>query len=149
MTPKEILNYGIKAEAKRLGLDLREEFEFHDARKWRFDYALPSLMIAIEYDGHHESGATARRRAGLKPLTKSGHSTLKGLSRDHEKTNTAQCMGWIVLRFTAMHFNEKSRKAENLRGAFATLTAAINARKASSQSGDRPGSGMLDLHGGS
>ena len=33
------------------GVEIEKEFKFHPKRKWRFDYAFPFLMIAVEVDG--------------------------------------------------------------------------------------------------
>lgn len=130
MSPKEILFYTLRDIAQKEGVELKAEVTFHPVRRWRFDWAIPAYKIAIEYDGHHESGARSRARAGLKPLDKSGHSTLAGLTGDHEKTNAAQIQGWLVLRFTAPFMNEDGRKKHKLTGPGATLQEAIDARKA-------------------
>ena len=62
------------------------EFAFHPTRKWRFDYAIPAAMVAIEVEG----GAYTNGR----------HTRGKGFENDLEKYNTAESMGWHVLRFT-------------------------------------------------
>ena len=59
------------------------ELKFHPVRRWRFDYAWPDYMVALEVDG---GGAWGR------------HGRPSGMSKDNEKINTAQTMGWIVLR---------------------------------------------------
>jgi very-short-patch-repair endonuclease len=79
------------------GHDVQTEFKFHPTRKWRFDMAIPSLMIAIEYEGVY----------GIK----SRHTTMSGYTGDCEKYNEAVVLGWRVLRFTA----------KNIRGAFETI----------------------------
>lgn len=65
-----------------------QEYTFHHERKWRFDYAIPNLKIAIEQEG------------GIWLKGKSGHSSGKGISRDMEKYNEANLLGWIVIRRT-------------------------------------------------
>ena len=67
-----------------------EELEFHPSRKWRFDWAIPSLKIAIEYEGIFSK--------------KSGHTTISGYTKDCEKYNAAQILGWKVLRYTAKNY---------------------------------------------
>ncbi len=62
------------------------EHRFHVERRWRFDFAWPDLMIAVECEGH-----------GGK---KSRHLTYLGYTNDCEKYNEAAIMGWKVLRFT-------------------------------------------------
>lgn len=62
-----------------------QEHRFMHSRNWRFDYAIPLLKIAIEYQG-----GTFRKQ-------KSSHTSVAGQTRDWEKFNEAQIRGWIVL----------------------------------------------------
>lgn len=62
------------------------EFMFHPTRKWRFDYAIPAAQVAIEVEG----GAYTQGR----------HTRGRGFEADMEKYNTAEAMGWHVLRVT-------------------------------------------------
>lgn len=62
------------------------ELLFHPTRKWRFDYAIPAAMVAIEVEG----GAYTQGR----------HTRGRGFEADMEKYNTAEAMGWHVLRVT-------------------------------------------------
>ncbi len=69
------------------GLPLPErEFLFHKRRKWRFDFAWPDLLIAVEVEGGVFSGGR--------------HVRGQGYESDCEKYNEAQLLGWMVLRFT-------------------------------------------------
>ena len=68
------------------------EYKFDDVRKFRFDYAISSLMIAIEYEGIMSD--------------KSRHTTIGGYSKDIEKYNLAVTQGWKVLRYTALNYLE-------------------------------------------
>lgn len=63
-----------------------QEYRFHPTRKWRFDFAWPELMLAVEIEGH--GGAKSR------------HTTFTGYTKDCEKYNEAVILGWRVLRFT-------------------------------------------------
>ena len=63
-----------------------KEYKFHEVRKWRFDYAIPSVKVAIEIDG----GVWEYGR----------HNRPQGYINDMEKLNNAASMGWLVLRFT-------------------------------------------------
>jgi hypothetical protein len=60
------------------------EHRFHPKRKWRFDYADPISMVAIEYNGGVWSGGR--------------HNTGAGYLRDLEKINSALEMGWVVFQ---------------------------------------------------
>jgi very-short-patch-repair endonuclease len=68
------------------GLKYEKEHKFHDKRKFRFDYAIPDIKLAIEYEGGTWSGGA--------------HTRGKHYSSDCEKYNLAQINGWIVLRYT-------------------------------------------------
>lgn len=68
-----------------LKIEIEREYPFMHSRNWRFDYAIPSLKIALEYQG------------GVFMKSKSGHSNIAGQTRDWEKFNEAQVRGWIVI----------------------------------------------------
>ena len=65
----------------------QREYRFHRRRRWRFDFAFPSLMLAIEYEG-------------------SFHRTKERFAPDMDKYNTAQIEGWVVLRFGRKQLND-------------------------------------------
>lgn len=67
-----------------------EELVFDDVRKFRFDWAITSLKIAIEYEGIFSN--------------KSRHTTISGYTEDCEKYNLAIANGWRVLRYTAINY---------------------------------------------
>ena len=64
----------------------KAEYRFLKKRRFRFDFAWPSLKIAIEIEGGVWSGGRHTRGAGY--------------SRDIEKYNLATRAGWKVYRFT-------------------------------------------------
>ncbi len=66
--------------------EFEREYRFHPSRKWRFDFAAPRLLIAVEIEG----GIFGK---------KSAHNTGTGILRDMEKSNEAQRLGWRVFRF--------------------------------------------------
>ena len=70
-------------------------------RKWRFDYAIESIMVAIEYEG------------GIF-LEKSGHNTAKHYTKDTDKYNRAAVLGWQVIRVTAMNYLTVLETLENI-----------------------------------
>jgi len=73
------------------------EFRFHKIRRWRFDFAWPDLMIAVEAEGGAEMHG---RRTKQGKVLKSGHLTVSGFRKDCEKYNEAAALGWCVLRFS-------------------------------------------------
>lgn len=60
------------------------EYRFHQTRKWRFDFAWPDALVALEVDGGQFAFRGGR------------HST----DADREKLNTAAALGWRVFRFS-------------------------------------------------
>ena len=68
------------------GLNVETEYRFHPTRQWRFDYAIPAARVAIEVEGGIFTGGR--------------HTRGKGFANDLEKYNTAESMGWHVLRIT-------------------------------------------------
>lgn len=62
-----------------------EEHRFCE-RKWRFDFAIPSLMLALEIEGGVWSGGR--------------HTRGKGYQGDLTKYATATSLGWTVFRFS-------------------------------------------------
>ena len=74
-------------QSKLLGLPTPErEYKFHPKRRWRLDFAWPSLMLAVEIEGGVWSGGR--------------HTSGVGFTSDCEKYNEAVCLGWRVLRVT-------------------------------------------------
>lgn len=69
-----------------------EELKFHPVRKFRFDWAIPSLKIAIEYEGVISK--------------KSRHTTINGYTTDCVKYNLATTHGWKILRYTAKNYRD-------------------------------------------
>lgn len=75
----------------QLGEEVWAEYPFHPTRKWRFDYAIPELKIAIEIDG-----GLFNTYMGKHP---GRHSGGVGQREDMEKMNEAAAMGWLVFHF--------------------------------------------------
>jgi very-short-patch-repair endonuclease len=62
------------------------EYQFHPTRKWRFDFAWPDALLAVECEGGTWTGGR--------------HTTGSGFEADCEKYNEAALRGWTVLRYT-------------------------------------------------
>lgn len=78
------------------------EFKFSEERNFRFDWAIPDLMLAIEYEGIFSE--------------KSGHTTLSGYKKDVEKYNLATKLGWKILRYTADNYLDFENDLNHLLG---------------------------------
>lgn len=65
-----------------------QEYRFAKPRRWRFDFAWPELLFAVEVDGLVANGL-------------GGHQTIKGVNNDCEKVAEAILLGWTVLKVTA------------------------------------------------
>jgi len=83
-------------------LDLRRgmsrELRFHGERQWRFDFAWPAELLAVEVEGGLWIGGR--------------HNRPKGMTEDMDKYNAAALLGWRVLRVTESHI--KSGQAVQL-----------------------------------
>lgn len=66
--------------------EMVKEYRFHPTRKWRFDYAIPSHLIALEVEGGVWTGGR--------------HIRASGFLGDMEKYNNAALLGWRVFRTT-------------------------------------------------
>lgn len=82
------------------GLTLKEEVRFDENRKFRFDFVIEELKIAVEYEGLFSQ--------------KSRHTTPKGYTKDTEKYNLAQSQGWRIIRVTAINYKTIIYEIEKL-----------------------------------
>tara|TARA_R110000824_G_scaffold6321_1_gene29256 strand:+ start:1537 stop:1896 length:360 start_codon:yes stop_codon:yes gene_type:complete len=91
--PEAAMLYAINAA----GLEHPEhEYRFHTRRRWRFDFAYPGRLIAIEVEGlgRREPDGSWNPNGG-------GHQTRAGMTKDCEKYNEAALAGWTLIRVTA------------------------------------------------
>lgn len=73
------------------------EHRFHPERQWRFDFAWPAILVAVEVEGQvHGRPCT---RCG-KMLAGGRHTRGKGFEADCVKYNEAMRLGWRVIRVT-------------------------------------------------
>jgi len=86
-----------------LGIHLRElgfqrieyEYEFYPERRWAADIYLPDHGLLIECDGIHQGG----------------HKRHDALADDYLKQNTAQMLGFRILRFSNEQVESGEAKA--------------------------------------
>ena len=84
--------------AQLVGLpDPVTELIFHPKRKWRFDYAWPASMIALEVHGGIHSGGR--------------HTRGRGFVEDRAKMNEATLLGWTVIEATPEHIKSGQLRA--------------------------------------
>lgn len=74
-----------KVLEQETGHEVVLEKQFHPDRKWRFDMAIPDLLVAIELEG----GVWTRGR----------HTRGAGFLKDVEKYNAGTVLGWRILRY--------------------------------------------------
>lgn len=85
----------LKALAAVSNCECFAEYRFHEKRRWRFDFAIPSKKIAVEIEG------------GV--WTNGRHTRGRGYVGDMEKYNSAALLGWRILRFTPQQqFSEEA-----------------------------------------
>lgn len=93
-----------------IGKGLRERLKASCLRDWRFDYCIPSLMIAIEVEG----GAWGKSR----------HTTGTGFAEDLRKYDAAMRLGWTVYRCSP-EMVRKGHAIETIKQLIALRTSAL------------------------
>lgn len=135
MKPGEINKLQIKATLETIfGADMVEtEVKFHPVRRWRFDYGVREIKLAIEYNGH---GGFVKK-GGV-----SRHGSIIGMTQDADKMNAAIGQGWRVLTFTALHFKYADRIKHNLTDVRESIMNALAGMQAEAEKSE---GGMLNL----
>lgn len=88
---KNFIAWNLPYWCRTIGVILETEYEFHPTRKWRFDWCIPEMMLAIEFEG------------GI-GMVNGAHSSREGIKRDIEKYNAATAMGYQVVRFNSTNY---------------------------------------------
>lgn len=97
---RDILHLYIQDICRKNRFTVETEHRFDAVRRFRFDWAIMELKIAIEYEGLFSS--------------KSRHTTISGYVSDCEKYNLAQLSGWKVLRYTASNYGQFIQDIEKI-----------------------------------
>jgi hypothetical protein len=104
---------------------------FMPGRRWRFDFAWPAFMVALEVEGGAYSrlvvvergyelkqGRRVALAAGTRLRLGGRHHSAEGLDADAQKYNAAAVLGWMVIRATSSMV-ERGAAIDALRDAFA------------------------------
>lgn len=79
------------------------QFAKHIGRRWRFDFAWPDHMVAVEIEGL----VVFRGNDGALQV-KGRHASITGFRNDAVKYAEAAVMGWTVLRFEQSQVRDKT-----------------------------------------
>ena len=71
-------------------IELSKEFHFAKPRQFRYDFCFVEQKISFEYNGIMSD--------------KSRHTSILGYSKDLEKINLAQSLGWKVYQYTVINY---------------------------------------------
>lgn len=82
-------------QLRAVGIEPLTQYKFHPTRKWKADFAVLTAdkKLIIEVNG----GTW---------MVKSGHNTGQGISRDYEKANQAQLLGFVYLQYTGKEIHD-------------------------------------------
>jgi len=83
------------------GFRFATEYQF-SLRKWKIDYALPALKIALEVEGGvYKKSSYIDKETGNLTVFKGGrHNSSIGFIKDMEKYNALAASGWLLIRTT-------------------------------------------------
>lgn len=84
----------IKKVLEKANIAYETEYYFAKPRMFRFDIAVPAMMLAIEYEGLVATGK------------KGGHQTKKGYTSNCTKYNLAAQKGWKLYRYTFANYKD-------------------------------------------
>lgn len=84
--PPPVCEYRFAAEHVGLGPGIKQRLAEQGLRDWRFDFAWPDRMFAVEVEGISPQGGR--------------HQSVGGFRQDIEKYHAALDLGWIVYRTT-------------------------------------------------
>jgi len=78
-------------------------------KNWRFDYAIVSAKVAVEYEG-----VSTLENNPDAPNEKSAHLTFFGYTDDTNKYNTALLHGWKILRYTVLNYKNITQDLQRI-----------------------------------
>ena len=90
------------------GLTVTPEYQFNQSRKWKIDFAIIPLKIAIEVEGGVFINSSYTDNCGNKIIRQGGrHNTGKGFIKDMEKYNSLAADNWVLIRATPNDLNSQ------------------------------------------
>jgi len=98
---KDWLSYNLNYWANKHQLQIESEYKFLVDRRFRFDWCLPGIKVAIEYEGIFNKG-------------NNGHTGITGFLDDVEKYNEATVLGYRILRCTAHDYKNILRLLDRI-----------------------------------
>lgn len=87
---KEWIEFNLSYWCSSHCLQLQSEYKFHPERKFRFDWCVPAIKIAVEYEGIFSE--------------QSRHTNRMGYAKDALKYREGTKLGWTVFRYTAIDY---------------------------------------------
>lgn len=107
-----------------LGASFIKEVPFakeHD-NLYKADYVITDRKIMIEYDGIVINSKAAFKTGG----NITGHTSMVGFTKDQEKRNLAQIMGYRVLCYTALNYKNIERDLKELLHSYPVAKRTFN-----------------------
>lgn len=99
------------------GFILVHELQFDKKRKYRLDFAVMKGITeeqARKFEYDRSNIISAIEYQGGIFMAKSGHSKPTGATRDCDKANLLQSLGWPLLTFTALNYTNVLQELEKL-----------------------------------
>ena len=91
--PEPVREYRFTAHHVGLGYGVRKRIKDAGLKDWRFDFAWPDLMLAVEVEGITSYGTN---KNGSMKLGR--HQTGEGMEGDLRKYDAAMNLGWNIYR---------------------------------------------------
>jgi hypothetical protein len=85
-----------------------KEYKFHPTRRWKLDWAWPSIFLGVEIHGGVYAGGR--------------HTNGQGFTNDREKMNEAALCGFLVIEITTQQLKELHRAADWIEAAYKRLS---------------------------
>lgn len=111
------LHWQLKYWCLENGLLVIPELKFDKKRKYRFDFAVMKGVTeeqARKFQYTKENIICGIEYQGGIFMKKSGHTNPAGATRDCDKANLAQSLGWPVLTFTVLNYQNVLQEVQKI-----------------------------------